>query len=89
MSLDGEPGISILLNKNLNVIIGENDSGKTAIIDSIKLLLGTSSDDYEKVVQEDFSQIESGIYADKFVNRGYFFRLESNRSRSIFRMAFF
>ncbi len=72
MSLDGEPGISILLNKNLNVIIGENDSGKTAIIDSIKLLLGTSSDDYEKVVQEDFSQIESGIYADKFVIEGIF-----------------
>ena len=34
-----KPNLNLTLTKGLNVIIGENDSGKTAIIDAIKLVL--------------------------------------------------
>lgn len=56
---DGEfnidnPDLNLNLNKGLNVIIGENDSGKTAIIDAIKLALKTHSYDYIRVEDKDF-----------------------------------
>ena len=34
-----EPGLSVRFNGGVNVLVGENDSGKTAIIDAIKLPL--------------------------------------------------
>lgn len=35
----GNPGLSVNFHRGLNAIIGENDSGKTAIIDALKLVL--------------------------------------------------
>ncbi len=37
-----EPDLKVQFQNGLNVLIGENDSGKTAIIDSIKLVLKNS-----------------------------------------------
>ena len=56
---DGEldlkkPNLDLNFTKGLNVIIGENDSGKTAIIDAIKLVLKTHSYDYIRVEDKDF-----------------------------------
>lgn len=56
---DGEidltkPNLDLNLTKGLNVIIGENDSGKTAIIDAIKLVLKTHSYEYIRVDDKDF-----------------------------------
>lgn len=48
------PDLNLNLNKGLNVIIGENDSGKTAIIDAVKLALKTHSYDYIRVEDKDF-----------------------------------
>lgn len=48
------PHLNLNLNQGLNVIIGENDSGKTAIIDAIKLVLKTHSYDYIRVDDKDF-----------------------------------
>lgn len=48
------PNLDLNLTKGLNVIIGENDSGKTAIIDAIKLVLKTHSYDYILVEDKDF-----------------------------------
>ncbi|AIZ43054.1 ATP-dependent nuclease [Cellulophaga baltica] len=48
------PNLDLNLTKGLNVIIGENDSGKTAIIDAIKLVLKTHSYDYIRVDDKDF-----------------------------------
>lgn len=50
------PHLDLNLTKGLNVIIGENDSGKTAIIDAIKLVLKTHSYDYIRVDDKDFYQ---------------------------------
>jgi putative ATP-dependent endonuclease of OLD family len=49
-----EPGLSLKFNKGLNLLVGENDSGKTAIIDAIKLVLLTQSYDYTRLEYEDF-----------------------------------
>ena len=45
---------SITFKKGLNVIVGENDSGKSAIMDAIKLVLGTTDMNWYRVEQEDF-----------------------------------
>ncbi len=49
-----KPNLNLTLTKGLNVIIGENDSGKTAIIDALKLVLKTHSYDYIRVEDKDF-----------------------------------
>src|SRR5690606_37505446 len=56
---DGEldiekPNLNLNFTEGLNVIIGENDSGKTAIIDALKLVLKTHSYDYIRVEDKDF-----------------------------------
>ena len=45
---------SITFKKGLNVLVGENDSGKSAIMDAIKLVLGTTDMNWYRVEQEDF-----------------------------------
>jgi putative ATP-dependent endonuclease of OLD family len=49
-----KPNLDLNFTKGLNVLIGENDSGKTAIIDAIKLVLKTHSYDYIKIEDKDF-----------------------------------
>ncbi|MGJ1335270.1 ATP-dependent nuclease [Sphingobacterium siyangense] len=49
-----KPDLDLNLTKGLNVVIGENDSGKTAIIDAIKIVLKTHSYDYIRVEEKDF-----------------------------------
>lgn len=49
-----EPGLSITFHKGLNALIGENDSGKTAVIDAIKLVLLTQSNEYIRPTDDDF-----------------------------------
>ena len=59
-SVDGEPGLVISFHKGLNALIGENDSGKTAVIDALKLVLLTQSNDYIRPTEEDFYKSSSG-----------------------------
>jgi len=49
-----KPDIEVPFNSGLNVLIGENDSGKTSIIDAIKLVLLTHSGEWIGLSQEDF-----------------------------------
>jgi putative ATP-dependent endonuclease of OLD family len=56
---DGEldlktPNLNLDLNKNLNVLIGENDSGKTAIIDALKIIFKTHSFEWIRIENDDF-----------------------------------
>ncbi len=53
-SVDGVPGLKITFHKGLNALIGENDSGKTAVIDALKLVLLTQSNEYIRPLDEDF-----------------------------------
>ena len=49
-----KPNLCLPLKKGLNVLIGENDSGKSAVIDAIKLVLGTHSFEWSRVRDKDF-----------------------------------
>ena len=46
--------VDLKLNRGLNVLVGENDSGKTALIDAIRYVLGTNSDNRAYVTEQDF-----------------------------------
>jgi len=48
------PGVVVVLNPGLNVLIGENDSGKTALVDAIRHLLGTQSREWYRFESSDF-----------------------------------
>lgn len=45
---------NITFKKGLNVLVGENDSGKSAIMDAIKIVLGTTDMNWYRIGQEDF-----------------------------------
>ena len=40
---DGRPGLEVNFHEGVNVLIGENDSGKTAIVDAIRYVFNTQS----------------------------------------------
>lgn len=62
----GNPGLSVTFHKGLNAIIGENDSGKTAIIDALKLVLLTQSNEYIRPTEYDFYQSPDGESVSEF-----------------------
>ncbi len=70
----GAPGLHLKLNKGLNLLVGENDSGKTAIVDAIKFVLQTQSYDYQRLEEEDFF-LPPGI-EPKDANRAKSFKIE-------------
>lgn len=53
-SVENAPGLSVSFRSGLNAIVGENDSGKSAVIDAIKMVLLTQSNEYIRVVEDDF-----------------------------------
>lgn len=65
-SEDNKPGLLINFHRGLNALIGENDSGKSAVIDAIKLVLLTQSGEYIKPSDEDFYRSKDGISCDEF-----------------------
>ncbi len=54
MKDDGKPGVHLKFNQGLNLLVGENDSGKTAIVDAIKYTILTQSYENLRVELEDF-----------------------------------
>ena len=63
---DNKPGVEVHFHEGLNVLIGENDSGKTAIIDAIRYVLRTQSGEYIQFDDKDFYQDEHGNRRDEF-----------------------
>ncbi|MGN1217288.1 MAG: ATP-dependent nuclease, partial [Phocaeicola sp.] len=63
---DGSPGIEVCFHNGLNVLIGENDSGKTAIVDAIRYALKTQSGEYIQFDDKDFYQDAQGNRKDEF-----------------------
>jgi len=51
------PGVVVVFNPRLNVLIGENDSGKTALADAIRHLLGTQSREWYRLENSDFHSV--------------------------------
>ncbi|MBL4898652.1 MAG: AAA family ATPase [Colwellia sp.] len=55
-------GFEIQLNAGLNVVVGENNSGKTALIDAIRLTLDTNSSEWTKIYDFDFHENEEQFH---------------------------
>ena len=65
-SLGDNPGLKITFHRGLNALIGENDSGKTAVIDALKLVLLTQSNEYIRPSDEDFYKPVDGEACSEF-----------------------
>jgi len=50
----GEKSLQLSLQPGLNALVGENDGGKSAIVDAIRLCLLTTSQDYQRYCVDDF-----------------------------------
>ncbi|MFQ6601892.1 ATP-dependent nuclease [Flavobacterium sp. C3NV] len=46
--------VGVDFQQGLNLLVGENDSGKSTIIDAIKLVTGTHSNDWNRLTKDDF-----------------------------------
>lgn len=64
--VDDAPGLIVTFHKGLNALIGENDSGKTALIDAIKLVLLTQSNEYIRPSDDDFYIGVDGVPSTEF-----------------------
>lgn len=53
---EGDKGLFLKLTPGLTALVGENDSGKTAIIDALRLVLGTRDQEAYRVDDADFHQ---------------------------------
>lgn len=56
----GAQAFSLALNPGLTALVGENDAGKTAVIDAIRLVLGTRDQELLRVDTTDFHQPMGG-----------------------------
>lgn len=65
-SINGAPGLKITFHKGLNALIGENDSGKTAVVDALKLVLLTQSNEYIRPTDGDFYKSVDGDACSEF-----------------------
>ena len=63
---NGRPGLEVHFHDGVNVLIGENDSGKTAIIDAIRYVLRTQSGEFIQFDEKDFYQDADGNRKDEF-----------------------
>ena len=65
---DGAPGLEVHFHDGVNVLIGENDSGKTAIVDAIRYALKTQSGEFIQFDEKDFYQEPgaNGVRKDEF-----------------------
>lgn len=61
--------LHLCLNQGMNALVGENNAGKTSIIDAIKYTLGTNSQEQYFIQQSDFNDESKEIHIQlKFKN---------------------
>jgi putative ATP-dependent endonuclease of OLD family len=53
---EGEQALVLTLRPGLTALVGENDSGKTAVVDALRLVLGTRDQEFFRVEDTDFHQ---------------------------------
>lgn len=68
--VDGK-ALSLKIRRGLNLIVGPNDSGKTCLIDAIRLLVGTVTADYFPITEDDF-HVSAGNRAQELTIQGTF-----------------
>lgn len=56
----GPDGITVKFREGLTALVGENDSGKTAVIDAMRFLLGTTDQEWLRFSDDDFHKASEG-----------------------------
>lgn len=79
---NGNPGLQVKFHKGLNALIGENDAGKSAIIDAIKMVLQTQSGEYIKVTEDDFYTNSAGDSENEFFIKCVFQEFTVNEAKN-------
>jgi len=64
---EADAALCMPLHTGLNVLAGQNDAGKSAVIDAIRLALGTTSQDFFRIEETDFHF--NGRFANQFTIR--------------------
>ncbi|WP_282016546.1 ATP-dependent nuclease [Marinifilum flexuosum] len=62
---NAQPGLEVKFKKGVNVLVGENDSGKTAIIDAIRYVLKTQSQEFIQWEDKDFYKEKGAQRSDE------------------------
>ncbi len=62
---NAQPGLEVKFKEGVNVLVGENDSGKTAIIDAIRYVLKTQSQEFIQWEDKDFYKKKDGQRSDE------------------------
>lgn len=75
--------LDIALSPGLNLVVGPNDSGKTAVIDAVRLLVGTNTADYFPITEDDFHVSTGGGRATELSITGEFRGLNSAEAAAL------
>src|SRR3979411_306720 len=70
--------LQLHLRRGLNILVGPNDSGKTAVIDAPRYLLWTRGDDYVRLEPSDFHVKNDGSHESELIIRCTFDDLTSD-----------
>lgn len=65
----GERAFTLSLRPGLTALVGENDAGKTAVIDAIRYVLGTRDQEQLRVDESDFHSSSEGDQSDHIAIR--------------------
>src|ERR1039458_297726 len=57
---EGQDALTLALKPGLTALVGENDTGKTAVLDAIRFALGTRDQEFMRVEESDFHQPPNG-----------------------------
>jgi putative ATP-dependent endonuclease of OLD family len=60
----GDHRFSLRFNPGLTALVGENDCGKTTVMDALRLVLGTTDQEYYRVEPSDFHRLPDGSVAE-------------------------
>ena len=74
---EGQAELNLHIQHGFTALIGRNDTGKTAIIDAIRLVLLTRDQEYLRVSPDDFHIDKAGIHVDEIYIRCKFTELSS------------
>jgi putative ATP-dependent endonuclease of OLD family len=65
----GEHAFKVTLQPGLTAFVGENDSGKTTVVDALRYVLGTRDQEQLRIDEADFHRSESGAIAEQMTIR--------------------
>ncbi len=77
-----KPHLKVPFNQGLNLLIGENDSGKSAIIDAIKLVLKAYAYEWIKVEDKDFYTSSENVGAERLRIEIHFKGLKDDEAKN-------